>query len=83
MNESAYPDGGNGMSRRAVVGLAMVSLALLTVACFGLGGTNKSLVGEPAPAFAVQYQSRTVTLEDPGDCAEHDCVGRDGFACPE
>jgi len=52
------------MSRRAVVGLAMVSLALLTVSCFGLGGTNKSLVGEPAPAFAVQYQSRTVTLED-------------------
>ena len=52
------------MSRRTVVGLAMVSLALLAVACLGLSGTNQSLVGEAAPAFAVQYQTRTVTLDD-------------------
>jgi hypothetical protein len=50
------------MSRRAVLGLALASLVLLTVAC--LGGSTKSLVGEPAPAFAVQYRTRTVTLDD-------------------
>jgi len=62
MNRSVYLQGGNWMSRHAVAGLVMVSFVLLTVAC--LGGANKSLVGEPAPAFAVQYQTRTVTLDD-------------------
>jgi hypothetical protein len=52
------------MSRRAAVGLAMASLVLLTVACLGLGGSTQSLVGEEAPVFAVQYQTKTVTLND-------------------
>lgn len=52
------------MSRRTALSLALPSLALLTMACLSLGGSTSSLVGEPAPAFAVQYQTRTVTLDD-------------------
>ncbi len=52
------------MSRHTVVGLTMVSFALLALACTNLGGASNPLVGEPAPAFGVQYQSRTVTLDD-------------------
>jgi len=64
IREGMEPDGGNRMSRHTIVGLTMVSFALLALACINLGGASKSLVGEPAPAFGVQYQSRTVTLDD-------------------
>jgi hypothetical protein len=64
IREGMDVSGGDRMSRYSRLWWALASFVLIAVACINLENPTYRLIGEPAPAFGVQFQSRTVTLDD-------------------
>ena len=64
IKEEVDVSGGDRMSRHSRLRWALASLVVVALACINLTSPSSRLIGEPAPAFGVQFQSRTVTLDD-------------------